>query len=187
VKSLDHVSLGNLSLLNSFSSIYSWRYSDATSIALDLTEAATRAEARGSGTPEIRLLEEAHMTTSSNGRPHPIEVTEIAAVSIAEASALRLRLLDADKREWVLKLPLAVLDAGLRRLPAERVLALNVETAEDHARVSCPKRAWNLSHDPTNPELTFACRTDDGHGIEISFDMDPLTAIPTLEVNVAAG
>ncbi|MFI4996229.1 MAG: hypothetical protein ACHQAQ_10655 [Hyphomicrobiales bacterium] len=127
------------------------------------------------------------MEIDSNGDTKAIEIAEIAAVSIAEAGTIQLRLLDTDKREWLVRLPLDVLDASLRRLPGERVLVLNAETAEDHARLTYPKRAWKLSHDPSTPELTFSCRTDDGRGVEIGFDIDPLTAIPTLAVTIAAG
>jgi hypothetical protein len=122
-----------------------------------------------------------------NGGSNAIEIAEIAAVSIAEPNVVQLRLLDRNKREWLVRLPLDVLDSSLRRLSAERVLVLSAETAEDHARLTYPKRAWELFHEPASPELTFSCRTNDGSGLEIGFSIDPLTAVPTLAVTVAAG
>jgi hypothetical protein len=125
------------------------------------------------------------MQVGSSG--NKVEIAEIAAVSVLGGSAIQLRLLDRESREWTVRLPLDVLDASLRRLSADRALALSAETREDHARLTYPKRAWRLSHDPGRPELTFSCRTDDGCGLEIGFDIDPLTAIPTLAVTVATG
>ncbi len=127
------------------------------------------------------------MTLGTNGKVHAVNVAEIAAVSITERGVVELRLVDADKREWLVRLPLDVLDASLRRLSGERSLALNVETADDHARLTYPTLAWELSRDPSRPDLTFACRTDDGCGVEVGFGIDPVTALPKLAVTVAAG
>jgi hypothetical protein len=115
-----------------------------------------------------------------------LEIAEIAAVSIAESGVIRLQLLDRDEDEWVIRLPLKVLDACLRHISAERVLELRAETSEKHSRLTCPTMAWELSHDPDSPEPTFSLRTDDGCGLEIGFNIDPITAVPTLAVTVAA-
>jgi hypothetical protein len=115
-----------------------------------------------------------------------LEIAEIAAVSIAESGVIRLRLLDCDEHEWVIRVPMRVLDACLRRISAERVLELRAETAEEHARLTYPTKAWELSHDPDSPEPTFSLRTSDGCGLEIGFNIDPISAIPTLAVTVAA-
>ena len=115
-----------------------------------------------------------------------LEIVEITAVSIAESGFVRLRLLDRDEREWVIRLPLNVLDACLRRVSAERALESRAETSDEHAKPTYPTRAWELSHDPDNPEPTFSLRTGDGCGLEIGFGIDPITAVPTLAVTVAA-
>jgi hypothetical protein len=115
-----------------------------------------------------------------------LEIAEITAVSIAESGLIRLRLLDCDEHEWVIRVPMRVLDACLRRISAERVLELRAETAEEHARLTYPTKAWELSHDPDSPEPTFSLRTSDGCGLEIGFNIDPISAIPTLAVTVAA-
>jgi len=52
-----------------------------------------------------------------------LEIAEIAAVSIAELGVVRLRLLDRDEHEWVIRQPMKVLDTCLRRVSAERMLA----------------------------------------------------------------
>ena len=114
------------------------------------------------------------------------EITEIAAVSIAESGVIRLRLLDRDEHEWVIRVPMRVLDACLRRISAERVLELRAETAEEHTRLTYPTKTWELSHDPGSPEPTFSLRTSDGCGVEIGFNIDPISAVPTLAVTVAA-
>ena len=115
-----------------------------------------------------------------------LEIAEITGVSTVESGFIRLRLLDRDEHEWVIRLPLNVLDACLRRVSAERALELRAETSEEHARLTYPTRAWELSHDPDNPEPTFSLRTGDGCGLEIGFGTDPITAVPTLAVTVAA-
>jgi len=115
-----------------------------------------------------------------------LEIAEITAVSIAESGFIRLRLLDRDEHKWVIRLPVNVLDACLRRVSAERALELRAETSEEHAKLNYPTRAWELSHDPDNPEPTFSLRTGDGCGLEIGFSIDPITAVPTLAVTVAA-
>jgi hypothetical protein len=115
-----------------------------------------------------------------------LEIAEIATVCIAETGAVRLRLLDRDGQEWVVRLPLAVLDACLRRVSRERVLELRAETSDEHARLTYPTQAWELSHDRDCPEPTFSLRTGDGCGLEIGFNIDPITAVPTLAVTVAA-
>jgi hypothetical protein len=115
-----------------------------------------------------------------------LEIAEIAAVSIAESDVVRLRLLDCNAREWAIRLPLKVLDACLRRVSAERVLELRTETSGEHARLTYPTQAWELSRDPASPEPTFSFRTGDGCGLEIGFNIDPVTAVPTLAVTIAA-
>jgi len=115
-----------------------------------------------------------------------LEIAEITAVSTVESGFIRLRLLDRDEHEWVIRLPMKVLDACLRRVSAERALELRAETSEEHAKLTYPTRAWELSHDPDNPEPTFSLRTGDGCGLEIGFSFDPITAVPTLAVTVAA-
>lgn len=115
-----------------------------------------------------------------------LEVAEIAAVSITEPGVVRLRLVDRDENEWVIRLPMKVLDGCLRRVSAERVLELRAETSEEHARRSYPTKAWELAHDAGSPEPTFSLRTGDGCGLEIGFSIDPITAVPTLAVTVAA-
>jgi hypothetical protein len=116
-----------------------------------------------------------------------IEIAEITTVSLTEPSAVRLRLLDRDERQWIIDLPLDVLDKCLRRVSEHRVLVLRAETFDGHSRLSYPAQGWELSRDPASPEPTFACRTADGCGLEIGFDIDPITAAPTLAVTVAAG
>jgi hypothetical protein len=115
-----------------------------------------------------------------------LEIVEIAAVSIAETGLVRLRLLDREEHEWVIRLPMEVLDACLRRVSAERVLELRAETADQHARLTCPTKAWELAYDPVSPEPTFSLWTRDGCGLEIGFNIDPITAVPTLAVTLAA-
>ena len=115
-----------------------------------------------------------------------LEITEIATVSIAETGVVRLRLLDRDEQEWVVQLPLEVLDACLRRVSRDRVLELRTDTSDKHARLTYPMRAWELFHDPDSPEPTFSLRTGDGCGLEIGFNIDPITGLPTLAVTVAA-
>jgi len=115
-----------------------------------------------------------------------LEIAEIAAVSIAESGVIRLRLLDHDEHEWVIRVPLRVLDACLRRISAERVLELRAETTEEHAKLTYPTKAWELAHDPDSLEPTFSLRTSDGPGLEIGFNIDPISAVPTLAVTVAA-
>ena len=109
-----------------------------------------------------------------------------ATVSIAATGVVRLRLPDRDEQEWVVQLPLGVLDACLRRVSRERVLELRSETSDEHARLTDPSQAWDLFHDPDGPEPTFSLRTGDGCGLEIGFNIDPITAVPTLAVTVAA-
>lgn len=115
-----------------------------------------------------------------------LEIAEIAAVSIGEPGVVRLRLLDRDEHEWVMRFPMEVVDACLRRVSAERVLEIRTETSDEHARLSYPMRAWELAHDSGSPEPTFSVRTGDGRGLEIGFNTDPITAVPTLAVTVAA-
>jgi hypothetical protein len=115
-----------------------------------------------------------------------LEIAEIAAVSIAESGVIQVQLLDRDEHEWVIRLPMKVLDACLRRISAERVLEIRAETAEEHARLTYPTQGWELSHDPGSPEPTFSLRTGDGCGLEIGFNIDPISAVPTLAVTVAA-
>jgi len=115
-----------------------------------------------------------------------LEIADIAAVSIAASGFVRLRLLDRDAQEWVVRFPLEVLDACLRRVSAQRVLELRSETLGEHARLTYPTRAWEFSRDPASPEPTFSLRADDGCGLEIGFNLDPVTAVPTLAVTVAA-
>jgi hypothetical protein len=115
-----------------------------------------------------------------------LEIAEIAAVSIAETGLVRLRLLDREEHEWVIRFPMEVLDACLRRVSAERVLELRAETSDQHARLTCPTQAWELAYDPDSPEPTFSLRTGDGCGLEIGFNIDPITAVPTLAVTLAA-
>jgi hypothetical protein len=65
-------------------------------------------------------------------------------------------------------------------------LELRAETSDQHARLTYPTRAWELSLDPDSPEPTFSFRTGDGCGLEIGFNIDPITAVPTLAVTLAA-
>ena len=115
-----------------------------------------------------------------------LEIAEITALSIAESGVGRLRLLDRDAQEWVIRFPLDVLDAWLRRVSAKRGLELRSETSGGHARLTYPAQAWELSRDLASPEPTFSFRTDDGYGLEIGFNLDPITAVPILAVTVAA-
>jgi hypothetical protein len=115
-----------------------------------------------------------------------LEIADIVAVSIAEMGMVRLQLLDRDEQEWVIRIPMQVLDACLRRVSAERVLELRTETAYEHARLTYPTQAWEFSRDAQSPEPTFSLRTGDGCGLEIGFNTDPITAVPTLAVTVAA-
>jgi hypothetical protein len=115
-----------------------------------------------------------------------LEIAEIAAVSTAEPGVVRLRLLDQDEHEWVIRFPMRVVDACLRRVSAERVLEIRAETSDEHAKLTYPMKAWELSHDSGSPEPTFWVRTGDGCGLEIGFNTDPITAVPTLAVTVAA-
>ena len=115
-----------------------------------------------------------------------LEIAEIAAVSIAEADVVRLRLRDRDEHESVIRLPMKVLDTCLRRVSAEPVLELRAETSEQRSRLTYPTQAWELSHDSASPEPTFSLRTSDGCGVEIGFNIDPISAVPTLAVTVAA-
>ena len=124
------------------------------------------------------------MPRPSNARE--LQIAEIATVSIAEADVLRLRLLDRDGQEWIVGLPLEVLDACLRRISRERVLALRTETSDEHAGLTYPTQAWELSHDPDCPEPTFSLRTGHGCGLEIGFTIDPITGVPTVAVTLAA-
>jgi hypothetical protein len=116
-----------------------------------------------------------------------IEITEIEKVSIAASSAVQLRFLDNENREWIAKLPLDVLDDWLRKISTEHALVLHAETERDHAKLAYPKKAWRLSRDRSSVEPTFSCMSDDGCGIEIGLNFDPVTAAPTLAVTVAAG
>jgi len=115
-----------------------------------------------------------------------LEIAEIAAVSIAEADVVRLRLRDRDEHESVIRLPMKVLDTCLGRVSAERVLELRAETSEQRSRLTYPTQAWELSHDSASPEPTFSLRAGNGCGLEIGFSIDPITAVPTLAVTVAA-
>jgi hypothetical protein len=126
------------------------------------------------------------MTLGSYANANLLEIAEIAEVSAPERGTIRLRLVDTDGREWLVRVPLDVLDAGLRRLPREYALVLTAETAEDHARSTYPRQAWELSRDPASPELTFSCRADDGCGLQIALNIDPVTAIPSMAVTMAA-
>jgi len=51
------------------------------------------------------------MRRQSNAKE--LEIVEIAAVSLPETDVVGLRLLDRDEREWVIRLPMEVLDACL--------------------------------------------------------------------------
>jgi hypothetical protein len=124
---------------------------------------------------------------NSGSNTPEIEIAEIKEVSIADPSAVRLRLVARDRGEWILNLPLKVLDGCLHQVSADRVLELRAETGSDHARLTYPKKAWKLFRNETSPEPTFSCQSDDGCGFEIGFNIDPLTAAPTLAVTIAAG
>jgi hypothetical protein len=115
-----------------------------------------------------------------------IEIGEITAVSITEPGMVEWQLRDCDEREWVIRLPLDVLDGFLMRVAEDRVLVLRAETPGGHARLSYPMGAWEVFRDPASPEPTFSCRTGDGCGLEVGFKMDPITAVRTLAVTVAA-
>jgi len=116
-----------------------------------------------------------------------LEIADITAVCVAEPNVVQLNLRDRDEQGWTVRLPLDVLDACLRRLSGERVLELRAETPDDHARLTCPTRAWEFCRDPASPEPTFSFRTRDGRGLEVGFNLDPVTAVPTLAVTLAAG
>jgi hypothetical protein len=124
---------------------------------------------------------------NSGSNAPEIDIAEIKEVSITDPNAVRLRLVARDRREWILNLPLKVLDLCLHQVSADRVLELRAETESDHARLTYPKKAWRLFQSETSPEPTFSCLSDDGCGFEIGFNIDPLKATPTLAVTVAAG
>ncbi len=124
---------------------------------------------------------------SGTAKAAELEIAQIAAVSIEGTSAIKLRLLDQDRREWIIKLPFEVLYVCLRRVSGDRDLVLCAETLEDHAKITYPKRSWEFFRDSASREPTFSCRTADGYGLEIGFNIDPLTATPTVAVTIAAG
>jgi hypothetical protein len=123
---------------------------------------------------------------SGTAKPMHLKIAAISEVSIEEANAVRLRFLDSDRHEWIVNLPLAVLDAYLGHVSRDHELVLRAETLDDHARISVPKLAWQFFRDPSNREPTFVWRTSDGRGLEVGFNIDTLTATPTVQVTLAA-
>jgi hypothetical protein len=119
--------------------------------------------------------------------PNVFEIADIAEIAFEGSGLVTMRVFDRDRREWIAKLSLDVLDRWLRRISLDDELDLRAETPGDHARVRYPKRAWELVRDAANREPTFSCRTADGCGIEIGFNIDQLTAAPTVAITVAAG
>jgi len=125
--------------------------------------------------------------TRSTAETTAIDVTDIRSISLLQSNMVQLTLRDRAEREWLIRLPLGVLDGCLHRVSDERALVLCADTREDHARLTYPIRTWVLARDPGGREPTFLCRTSDGGGLEIAFSVDPVTAVPTLAVTIAAG
>jgi hypothetical protein len=89
----------------------------------------------------------------------------MAAIFIAEMGVVRLRLLDRDEQEWVIRVPMEVLHACLRHVSAQRVLALRAEPSDERARLTYLTQVREFSQDPESLEPTFSLRSD-GCGLQ---------------------
>ena len=118
-------------------------------------------------------------------RPTTNSVEVVDAVFSKNCTHIDLSLRESDGTIVTLRMAWLSLAEVMARLPGSAALVLETLNGDANAKSKAPLGQWEMVPNLGAPAPTLECRTADGCGLVVTFDYDPVTATPQLEVAIA--